>query len=318
MNFRVTTVIIFFAFSVQTATAQKDTTNWDVGGDANLTFFQSSFANWTDGGEATTTISALGNLFAKYKNGRTSWDNIGLLQYQIQKIGQDADFLKAIDRLELLSIAAYNVSYNNTSDWHYSFLGSLKTQVTATKKDGILQSNFFAPAEILIAPGLKYSIGDKKTKANLLINFSPATAKFIIVNNRVLADAGTFTGEAATFDSLGNKLTNGTRVRTEFGASLVGNYRLNIVETENVKLTWQTNLELLSNYLDQPLNIDIKWTNLINANLFKYFTISLSTDLRYDDNVTVPIDRDSDGEFESKGPRTRFAQTFGIGIGYKF
>lgn len=319
MKLKLTIVGLFLVFSFKTITAQEDTTYWDLGGDVSLTFFQSSFSNWTDGGgEATTTIGALGNLFAKYKKDRTSWDNIGLLQYQIQKVGKDSDFLKAVDRLELLSVAGYNVSAANTSNWNYSFLASLKTQMTNTETDSVLQSTFFAPAEILLAPGMKYSIGDKKTKYNLLINVSPATAKFIIVGDQGLADLGTFTGEPATFDILGNKLTDGATVRTEFGASLVGNYRLNVLETENIKLTWQTNLELFSNYLEDPQNIDVKWTNLISANLFKYFTVSLATDLRYDDNVAVPVDRNNDGVNDGTGARTRFAQTFGIGIGYKF
>lgn len=320
MNFKLTILGLFLSFSWLTVSAQEETSNWDLGGDASLTFFQSSFSNWTDGGgEATTTIGALGNLFAKYKEGRTSWDNIGLLQYQIQKVGQDADFLKAVDRLELLSVAGYNVSAEDNSNWSYSFLASLKTQLTATEDaDGNLQSSFFAPAEILLAPGMKYSKGDKKTKANLLINFSPATAKFIVVGDQTLADAGTFTSEPATFDAAGNKLTDGATLRTEFGASLVGNYRLNVLETDNIKLTWQTNLELFSNYLENPENVDVKWSNLVTANLFKYFTVSLATDLRYDDNVAVPLDRNGDGEVDGTGPRTRFAQTFGVGIGYKF
>ncbi len=309
MNLKLTILGLFLVFAFNNVMAQEEeTSNWDLGGDAGLTFFQSSFTNWTDGGgDPTTTIGALGNLFAKYKKDRTTWDNIGLLQYQIQKVGADSDFSKAVDRLELLSVAGYNVSAENTSAWSYSFLASLKTQITETEDaDGVLQSNFFAPAEILLAPGMKYSKGDKKTKSNLLVNLSPATAKFIVVNDQVLADAGTFTGEP------------GATVRTEFGASLVGNYRLNVIESDDIKLTWQTNLELFSNYLENPENVDVKWTNLVTANLFKYFTVSLATDLRYDDNVAVPVDRNGDGEFDGTGARVRFAQTFGVGVGYKF
>ena len=319
MKLKLTILGLFLAFTSQTLMAQEDTTYWNLGGDASLTFFQSSFTNWTDGGgDPTTTIGALANVFAKYKKARTTWDNIGLIQYQIQKVGSATDFSKAVDRLELLSVAGYNVSADNNSAWSYSFLASLKTQITATEDaDGVLQSNFFAPAEILLAPGMKYSKGDKKSKSNLLVNLSPATAKFIIVNDQTLADLGTFTGEPATFDGT-TKLTDGAMVRTEFGASLIGTYRLNVIETDDIKLTWQTNLELFSNYLEDPQNIDVKWTNIVSANLFKYFTVSLATDLRYDDNVAVPVDRDGDGEFEGTGPRTRFAQTFGVGVGYKF
>jgi hypothetical protein len=311
---------LFLMTSAAAATAQDTApkSNWNIGGDANLTFFQSSFLNWTDGGgDPTTAIGALGNLFAKYENGRTSWNNIALLQYQIQKVGTDADFVKAIDKLEVLSIAGYKVNETNVN-WDYSAMLSLKTQMTATVVNEVVLSSFFAPAELLIAPGIKYSQGNKDTKENLFVNFSPATAKFIIVADDKLADLGTFTGEPATFDANGNKLTDGARLRTEMGASLVTNYRLRVIDTDPVKLTWQSNLELFSNYLQKPQNVDIKWANLLTANLFKYFSVTLATDLRYDDDVKVPVDRDGDGVNEGTGPRTRFAQTFGVGIGYKF
>lgn len=302
------------------AQENTDESNWKLGGDVGLTFFQSSFVNWTDGGgDPTTTVGILGNLYAKYGEGRKSWENLGLLQYQIQKVGTDADFLKSIDRLELLSVAGYQIGEDN-ANWNYSLLGSMKTQLTNTVVDDKLQSSFFAPAEILIAPGIKFTQGDKKTKANLLVNFSPATVKFTIVGDPDLADAGTFTGIPATYDTLGNKLTDGSMFCSEFGASLIGNYRLNVVDKEDVKVTWQTNLELFSNYLENPQYVDVKWTNLIATNFLKYFTVTVSTDLRYDYDVQIPFDQDNNGTIETGEFKrdVRFAQTFGVGIGYKF
>jgi hypothetical protein len=321
MKFRIT-LLFLLMFVFQFVQAQEATTgsNWKIGGDAGLTFFQSSFVNWTDGGgDPTTTIGFLGNFYAKYAKERTSWENIYLMQYQLQKSGLNTDFLKSVDRLELLSIAAYQIQEDN-DNLNYSALFSLKTQMTKSIVNDELKSTFFAPAEILLAPGIKYTHGNKKTRANLLINVSPATAKFIFVNNQNLADTGTFTGQPATYDTSGAKLTDGTRLRSEFGASLISNYRLNVVESDNVKVTWQTNLELFSNYLENPQYIDVKWTNLVATNLFKYFTITLSTDLRYDYDVQIPNDVNNDGTIDNgefiRG--VRFAQTFGVGIGYKF
>ncbi len=302
------------------AQENKDTSNWKIGGDAGLTFFQSSFVNWTDGGgDPMTTIGMLGNLYAKYGEDRISWENIGLLQYQLQRVGKDADFLKSIDRLEFLSVAAYQIVEDNTN-WNYSLLASMKTQLTSTIVDDKLQSGFFAPAEILIAPGIKFMKGNKKTKDNLLVNLSPATAKLTIVGNQGLVDSGTFTGKPAIYDTLGNKLADGAMLRSEVGASLIGNYRLNVVEKEDVKITWQTNLELFSNYLENPQYVDVKWTNLIATNFLKYFTVTVSTDLRYDYDTQIPFDDDGDGTIDTGEFKrgVRFAQTFGIGIGYKF
>ena len=104
-----TLLTLFISLSIY---AQKDTTSleshWKIGGDAGLTFFQSSFINWTDGGgDPTTTIGGLGNFYAKYSKKRTSWENIGLLQYQIQRVGRNTAFKKSIDRLEFLSVGGF-------------------------------------------------------------------------------------------------------------------------------------------------------------------------------------------------------------------
>ena len=116
MRLKFTSIIFFLILIVQTTQAQDTTpeSSWKIGGDAGLTFFQSSFVNWTDGGgDPTTTIGFLGNIFAKYSKDRTSWSNIGLAQYQLQKIGKDADFLKSIDRLEILSVGGYQIKEDN-------------------------------------------------------------------------------------------------------------------------------------------------------------------------------------------------------------
>ena len=321
MRVFLTLLTLFISLTIY---AQKDSTtlesHWKIGGDAGLTFFQSSFVNWTDGGgDPTTTVGLLGNFYAKYNKKRVSWENIGLLQYQIQRVGRDAAFQKSIDRLEFLSVGGFQISKNNVN-WNYSILSSMKTQLTNTIVDDKLKSTFFAPVEVLIAPGIKYMRGSKKTKENLLINLSPATAKFTIVRNSDLADAGTFTGSPAIYDSLGNKLTEGAMMRSEIGASFISNYRLIVVNKSDIKVTWQTNIELFSNYLENPQFVDVKWTNLIATNFLKYFTVTLATDLRYDYDVQIPFDVDGDGTIDSGEFKraVRFAQTFGVGIGYKF
>lgn len=306
MNVRIL-VTATLVWTLSTFTFAQETTepasSWDVGGDANVTFFQSSFTNWTDGGgDPTTSIGILGNLFAKYKKDKLSWSNNLLLQYNIQKVGQDADFVKSIDKLELLSVAGLYAVEN----WDYSMLFSAKTQLTNTEVDGVLQSKFFAPGEIILAPGMKYAQGTKDTRTNTLVNISPATARWIIVADDDLAATGTFTG------------IPGERAKFEFGASIIGTYRVNVTNTENSKITYFTGLELFSNYLENPENIDVKWTNLFSANFLKFLTVTFATDLRYDADVAVPIDDNNDGTPDRTGPRTRWAQTFGVGLGYKF
>ena len=136
MQFRIllTTVFIWIATLAVAQEATEPAATWTKGGDASLTFFQSDFTNWTDGGgDPTTSIGLLGNLFAKYKKDKLSWNNNVLLQYNVQKVGKDADFLKSLDKLEILSVAGLYAVEN----WDYSALLSIKTQLTKTETDGV-------------------------------------------------------------------------------------------------------------------------------------------------------------------------------------
>lgn len=282
-------VVAFSVAAFAQEEAKKETSLWNIGGDASVTFLSSSFsAEWSgiDGGQSNITIGALGNAFAKYKKDKVSWDNMLLMQYTTQKTQVNPDFVKTLDKLELLSFAGYTAVRN----WDYSMALSVKTQWTPTyltskitgERDSVI-SNFFAPGEILIGPGMKFNKGDKTSKSQLSVNVSPATAKFVIVRDQQIADAN----------------YQGNLFNTEFGASILGTYRVKLMEN----LTYQTNVSLFSNYLEKPQFIDVKWANIISTNLFKIVTINLTYDLRYDHDVSTKV---------------RSATTFGVGLGYKF
>lgn len=269
--------------------AKKEESPWKVGGDVSVTFLSSAFSDaWSakDGGVNNLTIGGLANIYAKYKLGKVSWDNNFLAQYTTQRTDANPDFIKTLDKLELLSFAGYEA----TKNWYYSGALSVKTQWTPTyttssitgQRDSLL-TTFFAPGEILVGPGMKYNFGDKKTKSQLTMNISPATAKFIIVGSQAVADAS-YGGETSQF---------------EFGAALLATYRVAILEN----LTYASNLELFSNYLNEPQYVDIKWANIVSTNILKIVTVNLSFDLRYDKDLIDQV---------------RTAYTFGVGLGYKF
>lgn len=84
---------------------------------------------------------------------------------------------------------------------------------------------------------------------------------------------------------------------------------------KNVKLT--TTLGLFSNYLENPQNIDINWDLLVLMKVNKYITVSLNTNLIYDDDITITQDKDGDGLNEVNGPRTQFKEILAVGFSYK-
>ena len=100
----------------------------------------------------------------------------------------------------------------------------------------------------------------------------------------------------------------GKKYRHEFGFNLKFMYKVTIWKN----VDFQTNLELFSNYLENPQNIDIYWDTYFTFTVNNWLSAKLTTSLIYDDDIAVI---DSDGNI---GPRTQFKQTFGFGLAYRF
>jgi hypothetical protein len=80
-----------------------------------------------------------------------------------------------------------------------------------------------------------------------------------------------------------------------------------------------TKIELFSNYLDRPQNIDVNWEMLIGMKINKLLSASISTQLIYDNDIPVPIERDVNGiKVSDVGPRLQFKEILALGLSYKF
>ena len=72
-------------------------------------------------------------------------------------------------------------------------------------------------------------------------------------------------------------------------------------------------------YLDRPQNVDVNWELLIGLKVNKYISASISTQMIYDHDIPVPVERDIDGvTVKGTGPRLQFKQVLAIGFSYKF
>jgi hypothetical protein len=85
---------------------------------------------------------------------------------------------------------------------------------------------------------------------------------------------------------------------------------------KNVKLS--TRADFFSNYLNNPQNIDINWETLIAMKINNFLSASITTNLIYDDDIKVELDRNEDGVVNGSGPRTQFKEVFSLGIQYQF
>ncbi|MCB0762696.1 MAG: DUF3078 domain-containing protein [Flavobacteriales bacterium] len=299
---------------VQNMRAQDDATPsdtlWTKGGTFGLNMSQVYLDNWAAGGQSSISVNGLVNLFANYAKGKSAWDNTLDLAYGMLWQG-DAAGVKTDDKLDFASKYGYQAS----KAWFYSALLNFRTQFAPGYDDPFAPdsvrntiSNFMAPGYVLAALGMDYKPNDKFTAF-----ISPITSKMTIVNDQTLANAGAFGVEAAVLDTSGSVITAGKKFRQEFGGYVKMMYRTDLVK--NVSL--QTKLDLFSNYLHNPQNIDVNWETLISMKINEFLSTTITTTVLYDDDIKIARNDDERAN-GTGGPATQFKEVLAVGFSYKF
>lgn len=284
-------------------TTRKDTA-WKFGGLVGVNVSQAAFINWSAGGENSIAYTLLGNAFARYEKGKTLWVNSLDVAYGQTRIGDGGKFQKTDDRLEVTSKYGYKVS----KSVYVSALGNFRTQFDKGYKlpnDSVSISEFMSPGYLTLALGIDYVPND-----NFSVLVSPVASKMTFVNNQRLADAGQFGVEPAMFNEFGDKTADGENFRFELGASLIAMYNTKLWKES---IAFSTKLQLYSNYLDQPENIDVNWEALVSFKINDFLNASVGTLLIYDHDIKIT--EEVDGEIKS-GPRTQFKEVLSIGLAY--
>lgn len=296
-----------------TSKAKADTIvpRWKKGGLVGLNFTQASFTNWAAGGINSVAGTFLFNTFANYKYNRTTWDNSLDISYGLVKQGTDHWIRKADDKLDFTS--KYG-QYAFKKVWYYSLLCNFKTQFQPgynylDDTARTLISDFMSPGYLLVAVGLDYKPNDKFS-----IFTAPLTAKYTFVTNNDLADQGAFGVEKAVYDDSGNVLLHGKHLRQEFGGYFRAQYKADIMKNVNLS----AKLELFSNYLDRPQNIDVNAEVLVGMKVNKFITATLNMQAIYDNDINIKVDRNNDGVMDGEGPRLQFRQVLAVGVSFKF
>lgn len=262
-------------------TKAQDTLNmgWKRGGNFVFLFNQSAFNNdWRAGG----TTNMAGNIGLNYdynfKSPEMIWDNKFIVAYGLNKI-KGANVQKTDDRLEFTSLLGKKAS----GYWFYSGFVNFKTQMdSGNEATGLKISHFFSPAYLQAGPGLLWKKSD-----NLKVNFAPATARMIFVHPH-------FTQLNSAFG-----VAQGDSSRFEFGAGIQGYYKFSIMEN----ISWENIVNLYSNYLEKPQNVDIDYQANLVMKVNKYISTNIAFQAIYDDNAV--------GAFQIR-------EVFGLGVNYTF
>ncbi len=281
--------------SISTVNAQDEAAEapkegWSKAGNISLLFNQSSFDNWAAGGINNIAGNLGLNYDFNYLKGDIVWDNKIIAAYGITKI-KGSDQQKTDDRLELNSLLGKKAK----GFWYYSAFLNFKTQMDSGFEDDFKTSHFFSPAYLQVGPGMLWKKSD-----NLKINIAPATAKMIFVHDE-FTNVGNVQAAIDAFNDAGGYFgveANETS-RFEFGAAIGGYYKLNIME--NVSM--ENILNLHTNYLEDPQNVDLDYTMNLVMTINKYLSANLAFQTIYDDNAF-------------QGLQTR--EVFGVGVNYGF
>ena len=266
---------------------------------------QSTFVNWAAGGR--NNLSMLGFLdgSATYRKENIKWNtDLKLALGGVRFLGKTSDGSSNTQKTDDVVDLSTAIGYEFKEKWYYTAVGGFKTQMLngyVYPNDSIRTSAFMAPGYVSAAIGIEYA---PSKDFNMFI--SPLAAKYTIVNDGILADKGAYGVKAATYDDLGGLINAGERFRSEYGAYFRLRYSKELIKNVEMK----SRLELFSNYIENPQNVDVNAEVIFTFKVNKWLSSSLQWNFVYDDDISI---MDSKGR---EGPRAQFKSVLGLGVSF--
>lgn len=283
---------------------------WDESLKTNIKFGQTSLNNWAAGGDNTVTLQAFIDGNANYKKDNLFWNNRLQLDYGFVYASSKPILQKSDDRIYFESKFGYknekmrNFSFSANYDFKSQFSTGYDYKTPENLKDDLgnylkggdlrqawrdarnIKSGFLAPAYTNLALGI-----DLKPWKWLSLNIAPFTGGVVIVRNPELRKNYGMDLKEEWVGVTENLPDDGTQYRSarfEFGAQI----KADIAVKVNDNFAYTSQLVLFSNYLDHPENIRVNWDNRFDWKIAKYFSLTLTTNMIYDDKVMIFSDKD--------------------------
>lgn len=309
-------------------TAHKS--GWKYGGVFTVNIGQGGARNWAAGAEKFSfSTAAYLSLFANKKAGKFNWFNtldLGYAMVNTTTLGNR----KTDDKIDFFSKFGWDISptlsYAGVVNFRSQFYDGFDYNYRGKGYKRRI-SGFFAPAYVVVAPGL-----DWHPLKGLSIFYSPISSRLVVVTNRPKsyyypagdpgADGGGYEAPLSTFYGV----DPAREVRFEAGSYASINFGKEILKN----VTYKTRLDLYANYLktyrytptgpdqlaineepSKPQNVDVYWTNAIVMKVNKFLNVTYNFDLIYDDDV-----RQFGPNKTSAG--TQIRSLLGVGFSAKF
>ena len=304
-----------------------------------LDFGQTSLTNWAAGGYNSVSFKSFVDANANYAKGNMTWSNRLQLDYGFFYSNDKPFIQKSDDRIYFES----KWGYKATKELNYSARFSFKSQFSNSytypvpKTDGshdptrsdwmaarLLKSGLMSPAYTDLGFGI-----DWVPNKWLSVNVAPVTGGFVIVNNEWLRPTYSMSlrkldaEEQAAYDAAiavtyANAIEKGKAIgqyyrgaKFEFGAKITTDAKLQI----NDNFKYSTQFVLFSDYLDHPENLRVNWDNRFDWKLAKYFSLTVTTNMIYDDKIYIVQDKDVD-RYPNGRRRMQFKESLAFGFAY--
>lgn len=277
-----------FAISAPETTADgTGDSPWQYGGVAGITLSQVSFTNWAAGGDGSMAFDLMFNYNLNYRKNKHLWQNRLELAYGMNW-SQSRGAQKTNDRIYLASMYGYSIG----GPWYLAALMNFSTQFANgynyQTDPKTFMSQFMAPGYLSAGVGIAWH-----PKKWFTATFSPAMWRGTFVLNDDLSAIGAF------------GVDPGKRFLNEFGANL----RLEVNYDITSAINLYSRLDLFSNYLKNPQNVDVRWDIVMTAKLTKWLAANFTLNMIYDDDIKFPR---SDGTMG--GARFQLREVFGLGL----
>lgn len=271
--------ILFLTISSSLYSQEEPKIGWKNTVTGNLNFSQSSFSNWTQGGENNWAWQL--DLHGKFENNRqkSNWTTTAKISYGRTKIS-DQESKKSADEIRLESVFTYKV--NTYVNPYFAVTG--ETQLTKgfdfSQSPKVEISKFLDPGYFTESAGFGFEpFKDFKTRLGVALKQTVASAF-----------AARYSDDPET--------TEIEKIRSEIGAESATDFSRKL--SENILFT--AKLELFSN-LKSFEAIDVRWDNVFSAKVSKYIGVSFNFKLLYDRDISL---------------KRQIKQVLGVGVTYSF
>jgi len=250
---------------------------WFYSGVAGLNISQIALDNWTQGGDNALAFTLLGNFGAKYVDSPWTFNNGLKLAFGRTKLGED-DFRTNDNEFYLESILSY--SFGWALDPYFS--NTVRTVISKgfnyMEVPAIQTSQFFDPGYITQSIGFLY---------NRIPNFTTRLG---------IAFQETITNKFPFYSDDPSTPNEKEKFRFDTGVESVSEAMFNIEEN----VLFGSKLRLFSRF--NELDVwDVRWDNLITAQISKYFNVNFNVLLIYE---------------KKQSPKTQLKEALQLGITY--